>query len=124
MPSLGLQIDGPARTKKNHGEVVRVRGRQVHLPSRAWRAWRAAALPGLRLTAQRALREPLAVPLNCAALFYRDRLTGDAVGYYQGLADLLQEAGIVADDKWIVSWDGSRLLKDADQPRVLVVLSW
>jgi hypothetical protein len=30
---------------------------------------------------------------------------------------------VVADDKWIKQWDGSRLAKDADWPRIDVVLT-
>jgi hypothetical protein len=45
------------------------------------------------------------------------------VGYYQGLADLLESRGILANDKHIVSWDGSRLLKDAARPRVELILT-
>ena len=67
--------------------------------------------------------QPIARPVNCAALFYRDALRGDAVGFYQGLADVLEKAGIVENDKFIVSWDGSRLRKDAARPRVELVLT-
>ena len=61
--------------------------------------------------------------VNVAATFYRDALRGDATGYYQALADLLQAAGIVANDVLCVSWDGSRLAKDAQRPRIEVVLT-
>ena len=30
----------------------------------------------------------------------------------------LEEAGVVTDDMWIRGWDGSRLDKDAKNPRV------
>lgn len=133
MTELPIWIDGPPRTKKTSNRVVFLgqpcpacrRGRTPKvLPSEAWADWHQSALPGLMLTAQRALRAPISWPVSCAALFYRDAERGDAVGYYQGLADLLQDAQIVADDKWIVSWDGSRLFKDAQRPRVELVLSW
>lgn len=67
--------------------------------------------------------QPLERPMNCAATFYRDRTTGDAVGYYQGLADLLEKRGIIRNDSQIVSWDGSRLAKDAENPRTEIVLT-
>jgi len=69
-------------------------------------------------------RLPITDEVNCRALFYRDALRGDAVGYYQALADALEEAGIVKNDRLIVSWDGSRLLKDADIPRIEVTLDY
>jgi hypothetical protein len=51
-------------------------------------------------------------PLNVCALFFRDRATGDACGYYQGLVDVLAELRIVENDKWLVTWDGGRLHTD------------
>jgi hypothetical protein len=66
---------------------------------------------------------PIAEPVNCAALFYRDADRGDAVGFYQGLADLLEKGGVVSNDKWIVTWDGARLCKDASRPRVELTLT-
>ncbi|HYC33127.1 MAG TPA: hypothetical protein VEB59_12635 [Gemmatimonadales bacterium] len=117
---ISLVIEGAPRTKKNHGEVLQMGTRKVHLPSRPFRFWESSA---------RIRRPPgLVTPLtgrayNVAALFYRDWLAGDAVGYYQGLADFLQARGIVRDDKVFVSWDGSRLLLDRERPRVELVLT-
>lgn len=120
---LRLTIAGIPRTKKNSQRVVPRGGRHIPLPSKAWADWAADAVPKIEAWAQRVKLAPLAYPLNCAAVFYRDALRGDAVGFYQGLADLLEKAGIVEDDKWIVSWDGSRLRKDASRPRVELVLT-
>ena len=38
------------------------------------------------------------------------------------VADALEEAGVVLNDSLIASWDGSRLLKDAANPRVEITL--
>lgn len=120
---LRLTIPGIPRTKKNSQRVVPRGRRHIPLPSKAWADWAADAAPKIEAWAQRMKLAPLAYPVNCAAVFYRDALRGDAVGFYQGLADLLEKAGIVEDDKWIVSWDGSRLRKDASRPRVELVLT-
>lgn len=69
-----------------------------------------------------ALPRPGRLELNCRALIYRDARRGDAVGYYQGIADLLQHLCVLTDDRMLVSWDGSRLLLDPEHPRVDVVL--
>jgi hypothetical protein len=122
MASIQLVIPGPPRTKKNHNQLVTTHGRMRVLPSKAWRDWRDVAV--LFLRQQWVRKPPISWPANCAALFYRERAIGDAVGYYQGLADILEEAGVVENDKWIESWDGSRLMKDAVKPRVEVTLSW
>lgn len=109
---------GPPRTKKNHASRLSHRGKPSIVPSLPWMAWRDSVLD----------RDffPARLPkgrYNCRALFYRDRDSGDAHGFYQGLADVLQECGVVEDDKWIVSWDGSLLLVDRACPRVEVSLT-
>lgn len=114
-------------------------------PSKAWREWvKEAAIQidggqlvqsgNLLLLVNRSARAPLrtvtgeswtpiAEPLNCAAVFYRDRDIGDLIGYMQGLADLLEERGVLTDDQWIQRWDGSRLEVTAGRPRVEVELT-
>jgi hypothetical protein len=112
-------------------------------PSAAWREWLkdavvridgfrlvdAGGAPGLCREDDRGfvrsivgLWTPLAEPLNCRAVFYRDADRGDLIGYCQGLADLLEERGVLADDKWIRGWDGSWLAVDRERPRVEVEL--
>jgi hypothetical protein len=122
MTQLALTIWGVPRTKKNSGRIVPRGRRHIILPSEAWETWCKQVVPQIRQALAGAGMQPIAHPVNCRALFYRDALRGDPVGFYQGLADLLEHGGVVANDKWIVSWDGSRLLKDAERPRVELVL--
>lgn len=63
------------------------------------------------------------LPKPLFQLLCRDADRGDLVGYLQGLADLLEKRGVVANDKWIQSWDGSRLAKDKANPRVELTLT-
>jgi hypothetical protein len=129
--AIALVIPGAPRTKKTHNRVVRAGGRARVLPSEAWERWARTAAVTVRADAARRhgpgwwLRTfPLAGDeYNVAALFYRDALRGDAVGYYQGLADALELAGIVANDRVLVSWDGSRLLLDRADPRVELTIT-
>lgn len=113
-------LPGPPRTKKNSGRIKNVGRHKVIAPSLAWLAWRddcrlyAAGRPELQLL--------LSAPVNCRALFYRDADRGDASGYYNGLGDVLEELGVVLNDKYLVSWDGSRMRKDAENPRTEIVL--
>lgn len=96
------------------------------MPSEAYEKWEGEV--GLQVLKIRRRAEMLGVELpieqrvNCRALIYRDADRGDAVGYYQAIADGLQKHGIVFDDVQIVSWDGSRLMKDSARPRVEIVL--
>ncbi len=124
MNLIHLIIPGAPRTKKNHGQIFKVDGKPRIMPSPQWEAWRNLAMYPLRQQWTRLKKPSISWPINCKAIFYRDREIGDAVGYYQGLADLLELGGIVKNDKWIVSWDGSRLKKDALHPRIEITLSW
>jgi Holliday junction resolvase RusA-like endonuclease len=135
--SITFTLPVTPRTKKNSRTHVRKRAKTgnmitVPLPSEAYKtmeaqivAW-ANDIPGNVLVGcvvWCACEFELAQPLNCSAIFYRDADRGDAVGYYQGLADALEAAGVVADDKWIKQWDGSRLAKDAKLSRIEVTLT-
>ena len=120
---IRFTVFGAPRTKKNSNILALAGRRHVVLPSKAWTKWaKTAVIVGVEGRGVVLGRAP-DQPYNICATFYRDRNTGDAVGYYQGLADLLQKRGVISDDKWLVSWDGSRLKKDADNPRVEITLS-
>lgn len=116
--------------------------RALVFPSEAWRNWVRQALvtiegarllpiarssPAAYLLAKqgetgRAWR-PITARVSCRAIFYRKQDgPGDLVGYFQGLADLLEKRGVLEDDSLIRSWDGSRLDVDRQQPRVEVEL--
>ena len=117
--TINFTIPGAPRTKKNSGWRTK-QGKQM--PSHAFLAWNKDAQLWLVDTRRKWDGLPLEGPVNCAAAFYRDAERGDAVGYYQALADALEEAQIVENDALIVSWDGSRMLKDAANPRIEVEL--
>jgi hypothetical protein len=69
------------------------------------------------------LWSPLTYPMNCAAVIYLgSRQHGDALGYLQGLADLLEARQVIANDRFIATWDGSRLVHDGSTPRVELTL--
>lgn len=130
--SITFVLPVTPRTKKNSRVHARVRGRTVPLPSKVYRKMEADVAVWARTSS---VIDParvsgpwgystleLAQPLNCEATFYRDANRGDAVGYYQALADALESAGVLSDDKWIVQWDGSRLAKDTKRSRIEVTL--
>ena len=130
---IRFTVCGSPRTKKTSNRLVRAGQKPRILPSKAWERWaKTARIEGDDwqncVISDRELMvqgDPPIVesPHNCRAIFYRDAKRGDAVGYYQGLADLLERRGIISNDKWLVSWDGSRLLVDHQHPRVKVELT-
>lgn len=123
----------PPRTKKNSPQLIPRMKHPILVPSEAYRAWERGCLNSLKRaglivrdrehkTWRLAQGDPIRVPVNCRALIYRDRLVGDAVGFYQAIGDFLEAAGIVENDRLIQSWDGTRLLKDAARPRIELML--
>lgn len=128
---LSLTWSGSPRTKKTSQRVVRIpakkgtqgKGFTKVLPSKAFCEWQDASVPAIKAAMRRAGRATIiGVEVNCRALIYRDAKRGDACGFYQGIADLLQEAEVVENDALIVSWDGSRMLVDRENPRVELTL--
>ena len=109
-------------------------------PSAAWREWLKDAtieVDGVKLvetgkgksrqvllwTTPARLWVPISEPVNCAAVFFRDRDQGDLIGFIQGIGDLLQERGVITDDVILRSFNGSRLALTDGRPRVEVELT-
>lgn len=121
-----ITITSPPRTKKNSGTIIPPSGQRKHsiiVPSPAFTKWNRQAQKQLALYRRKHGPLPCKVDVNCRALIYREARTGDAVGYYQAIADALQEGQILVNDRQIVSWDGTRMLKDAINPRVEITLT-
>jgi Holliday junction resolvase RusA-like endonuclease len=123
---MKLTILGAPRTKKNSGIITTHGAHPRILPSPQFSAWNRIAQMQIRQwqwDGKGPLIRPIEYPINVSAAFYRDKLTGDAVGYYQALADALEEGQIVENDRLIVSWDGSRLKKDSKNPRIEIEIT-
>lgn len=115
-------ILGAPTTKKNSQRMVEVgrRCRVCHrgqfsrpLPSAKYMSWHDAAKSQVA-----ALPEPIREPVNLFAVYYREAKRGDLINYHEALCDLLEDAGVLSNDRLVVSTDGSRLDKDADNPRI------
>jgi hypothetical protein len=124
---LAFVIFGIPRTKKNHSRIVgRLTGRPRLLPSEANAEWERVAMGsmyGVRAAARKfGVQFPIQEAVNCRAVFYRHADVGDANGFYQALADFLQKAGVLKNDRQIKQWDGARLRKDSGNPRIEVWL--
>jgi Holliday junction resolvase RusA-like endonuclease len=67
---------------------------------------------------------PSGVELNCAIISYCGRgQTPDASNLYEAPQDALQRAGIISNDYWIRTHEGSNRLRDEANPRVEIILS-
>lgn len=97
------------------------------LPSLAYEQWEAAALRecvGIKAALRAAgIELPIVAPISVEALIYRDRNVGDLSNFLEAIADMMQAAGIIEDDRQIEDWDGSRRLKDATNPRCEIFIT-
>jgi len=118
-----MTIFGAPRTKKNSQRLVKVKGRWLPLPSKPYARWLKAAIPQARVQWFPICHEPLRRPCAIVATFYRARRTGDLNNFFAALADMLQEAGVVEDDKFITCWDGSKLDADPKRPRIELLIT-
>jgi Holliday junction resolvase RusA-like endonuclease len=114
---MRLIILGTPITKKNSGRIItnRSTGKPLLLPSAQAKRWASIAVYQL---ADQWRYEPMTVATHVKATFYRERAAGDLVNFMQALADALEAAKVVTNDRLIESWDGTRLDKDANNPRV------
>ena len=122
---IALTLPGAPRTKKNSANIMMAGTKKIVKPSEAWLAWRDSVQRWF-LQQPASFRRPYPLPVadyNIAAHFYRDAARGDSTGYYQGVADVLQELNIITNDVQLVQWDGSRLFVDKRNPRVELTLT-
>lgn len=65
-------------------------------------------------------------PLHIQSLFYAGKgVEPDLDGAMVGLGDLLQKSGVVSNDRWIKSWDGSRVIPYSEhqsEPKTVMVI--
>jgi Holliday junction resolvase RusA-like endonuclease len=138
----GFKISGRPITKKNSPRIVnigpmcRVCGKRGGfpkvLPSEAYRTWEEDAIrqcmaikPKLRAAG---VELPIVHPVGIEALFYIAPTKAGAMrldcpdlsNLMEAVADMLQEAGILQDDRLIADWDGSRRL--LGEPRVEIFI--
>jgi Holliday junction resolvase RusA-like endonuclease len=107
-------IFGRPTTKKNHGQIIMHppvipggKKRRMFIPSKQFNAYQDMALEQLAL--QHNGHVAIDFPVRVRALYYfKDGRQADLINLEQATADILQKAGVLHDDKYIVSWDGSR----------------
>lgn len=118
-------IIGRPRSKGNSRRHIQVGGKLVPIPSKPYQEWLRAALLQANLVVARFKRGsfPIQSPVRVRALFYRDsRSAMDIDNAMKGAGDFLQRAGLVANDRLIVSWGDSGLAVDRARPRIDFVI--
>ncbi len=139
----GFVVRGAPRSKKNSPRIVnigpmcRVCGKRGGfpkvLPSLAYEQWEVDAIRQCMTIKPKLIAAgielPIVHPIGIEALFYlaptaagKMRLDcPDLSNLMEALADMLQEAGIIKNDRLIEDWDGSRRL--LGEPRVEIYIA-
>ncbi len=116
-----LEILGPPVTKKNSQRIMRRKdGRPFIMQSKQGCSWAKDAMRQLRA---QWTAPPIDHHVNLSCVVYRKKNVGDLLNYLAAVSDALEAAGVVDNDRLIVSLDNCRMDKDKDNPRVWISLS-
>ena len=116
---LHLVIPGPPVTKKNSQVARCVNGKPVVIPSKAYRAYEKMALKALLACHRTEVSGPVMVTVR---YWLKDKRRPDLNNLLAATADILQKAGVIVDDRDIVSWDGSRIMGVSPKPRAEILV--
>lgn len=111
---MRFTISGSIRSKKNSKQIIKVGNRHIPISSKAYKAWEKEAHKELSIQS-RGFGVRI-VPVHITATFYYKGSRPDIHGAMESLADCLQ-GYVIADDRQIESWDGTRIIHDKENPR-------
>lgn len=109
-----LIIPGQPITKKNSQVVRCIQGKPLVQASKAYRAYERSALKIIQGTPGQTFSGPVKVRV---LYWLRNRRRPDLTNLLQATADILEKAGVIDNDRNIVSWDGSRIAGVSNTPR-------
>lgn len=118
---IKLTLPGSIRSKKNSKRIYSVGRFKRVLPSKAYEVWEKEARRCARPEGRHV--QPLTIPVSVEAHIYYKGPRPDLSGCLESIGDALQRL-IWEDDAQIISWDGSRLIHDKDNPRTEVTVRW
>ena len=115
-----LLISGQPITKKNSQVIRCINGYPLVNQSKAYRAYEKMALKALLAYPGQTILGPVAVRVH---YWLKDRRRPDLTNLLQATADILEKARVIANDRNIVSWDGSRIMGVSRQnPRAEIMI--
>ena len=114
MKEKQLVIPGQPITKKNSQVIRCINGYPLVNQSKAYRAYEKMALKAMLAYPG----ETIVGPVTVKVLYWlKDRRRPDLTNLLQATADILEKAGVIANDRNIVSWDGSRIMGVSRKPQ-------
>ena len=125
---LRIIVYGSAATKKNHGQLIKVRGRTIMIPSKQCIAYGKICKPVMEAAWKGIGKNPMDFGISIdMRVWLQTWRVGDINNYQAAIADFLQDYGVIADDSW-VHWhnpEGIHWLQgiDKENPRVELIIS-
>jgi hypothetical protein len=98
---VDIVLIGRVPSKKNSKNVMCIAGRPRVLNSKDFEAWHDGALWELKSQLPRGIALPIVPNKVVFTLFWKDRRwIGDLSNKFESIADLLVDAGVIADDNF------------------------
>ena len=119
---MNITINEPPRSKKNSQQIVRINGRPILVPSKAYKEYEKACKPYL----EGICKEPIDYPITVTCEYYMPtRRKVDLTNLMEATHDVLVKYGVLADDNRniIASVDGSRVYYDKENPRTEIYIT-
>lgn len=112
---LKIVIDGNPVTKKNHSNVVMIKGRPIVLPSKPYVAYEKHCKQFIP-----ELSNPIDYPIRLKCIYYMEtRRKCDITNLLQATCDILVKYKVLSDDNYSIvsSVDGTRVYYNKENPR-------
>lgn len=119
---MNITIYEPPKSKKNSQQIVRIKGRPILIPSKAYKDYEKACGKYL----EGAVDEPINTPVAIRCEYYMPaRRRVDLTNLLEATHDVLVKYGVLADDNRniIASVDGSRVFYDKENPRTEIYIT-
>lgn len=113
---MKFTIYGNPITKKNHGNIVMIKGHPIMLPSKPYQEYEKRAKEYIPKT-----NFPIDYPITLKCNYFMEtKRKCDLVNLLQATCDVLVKYKVISDDNYsiITSFNGSDVSYDKDNPRV------
>lgn len=120
---LEIIIPGRPVPKKNNPRIIPPKGnrKMLLLPSKLWTDYVKRVEPFILPYGNIQYTDPIQCKVS---IWLQDRRRPDLINILQGVGDLLEHYGIIANDRLIQSWDGSRIEGiDRTSPRTIIKIT-
>lgn len=123
---MRIEFTIPVRpaTKKNSGQIIQVKGRNILIPSKQYKQFEKDCLPYLNRVKNAA--GIINYPVNVQCVFFTEtKRKIDLPNLLNAIDDAMVKSGLIIDDNRdiIAAHDGSRVFHDKFNPRIEIIIT-